>query len=273
MWAGAVDRRLFGLALEGSAAVFLDEFRKELSAGFRRKFQVVRQVVDPTLVLTVATEDVRRFDDRGDELDPLETREALGFLGVERMLPGGWEVAAGLHGHTWDEPLREDVSTLGVTLRAARASRLRGRVARAEAVWSGLYRRARVDAELFAAVGPVRLTPRLRLGLGEDLPIHLAFPLGGEDGFPGLHIGERRGDREAMLGLMVTTPVKGPLVARVELAGGRTAAGGGLLGSDGWVGGIRAGLGADTPVGPVRFEYGYSTEDRGAVFVRLGEMK
>ena len=43
------------------------------------------------------------------------------------------------------------------------------------------------------------------------------------------------------------------------------------MGDDGWVGGIRAGFGADTPVGPVRFEYGYSTEDRGAVFVRLGE--
>ena len=36
------------------------------------------------------------------------------------------------------------------------------------------------------------------------------------------------------------------------------------------VGGVRAGLGAETPVGPVRFEYGYGTEDRGAVYVRLG---
>jgi hypothetical protein len=74
-----------------------------------------------------------------------------------------------------------------------------------------------------------------------------------------------------MLGLMFTAPIKGPLLARMELAGGRTAIGGGLLGDEGWVGGIRAGIGADTPVGPVRFEYGYSTEDRGAVFVRLGE--
>jgi NTE family protein len=270
-WAGAVDRRLFGLALEGSAAVFLDRFRKELSTGLRRKFQIVRQVVDPALTLRLATEDVRRFDADGDELDELETREAIGFAGAEWPLPHGWELALGVHGHAWREPARRDLSTLGVSARAIRVSRERGQVVQADAVWSGVYRRAGLEAEFLARLGAVRLTPRVRLGWGDELPIQLAFPLGGEDGFPGLHIGERRGDREAMLGLRFTAPIKGPLLARMELAGGRTASGGGLLGDEGWVGGIRAGIGADTPVGPVRFEYGYNTEDRGAVFVRLGE--
>ena len=270
MWAGGVDRRVFGLALEGSAALLLDGFRKELYAGFRRKYQIGRQLMDPALTIRLATEDVRRFDDDGDELDELETREALGFAGVERVLPLGWEVAVGVHGHAWKEPGR-DLSTLGLALRATRASRLRGRVVLAEAVWSGVYRRARVEAELLKQFGVVRFLPRVILGIGDDLPVQLAFPLGGEDGFPGLHIGERRGDREAMLGLGFTVPLKGPLLARMELATGRTAIGGPLLGEAGWVGGIRAGVGADTPVGPVRFEYGYSTEDRGAVFVRLGD--
>jgi hypothetical protein len=273
LWAGGVDRRLFGRTLEGSAAVFLDGFRKELSIGVRRKFQLVRQVVDPTLTLRLATENVRQFDGDGDELEELETREGIGFLGVERVLPDGWEAALGLQGHTWDEPGREDLSTLGVALRAVRASRVRGEVVRAEAAWTGLYRRASVDAELLARFGVVRFTPRVRLGWGDDLPIQLAFPLGGEAGFPGLHLGERRGNREAMLGLMFAAPVKGPLLARLELAGGRTANEGPLLGDEGWVGGVRAGFGADTPVGEVRFEYGYSTEDRGAVFVRLGEWR
>jgi NTE family protein len=273
LWAGGVDRRLFGRTLEGSAAVFLDGFRKELAIGVRRKFQLVRQVVDPTLTLRLATENVRQFDGDGDELEELETREGIGFLGVERVLPDGWEAALGLQGHTWDEPGREDLSTLGVALRAVRASRVRGEVVRAEAAWTGLYRRASVDAELLARFGVVRFTPRVRLGWGDDLPIQLAFPLGGEAGFPGLHLGERRGNREAMLGLMFAAPVKGPLLARLELAGGRTANGGPLLGDEGWVGGVRAGFGADTPVGEVRFEYGYSTEDRGAVFVRLGEWR
>ena len=271
MWAGAVDHRVFGLALEGSAALFLDAFRKELYTGFRRKFQIARQLMDPTLTLRLATEDIRRFDAEGDELDELETEEALGFAGVERIFTDGWEAALGLHGHVWGEPARGDLSTVGIAARAIRVSRTRGQVVRAEGVWSGVYQRARVEAELLGQFGVVRFTPRVMVGWGDGLPIQLAFPLGGEDGFPGLHIGERRGDREAMLGLMFTVPLKGLLLGRVEFAGGRTANGGPLLGNDGWVGGVRAGIGADTPVGPVRFEYGYSTEERGAVFVRLGD--
>ena len=271
LWAGAVDRRLLGLALEGSAALFLDAFRKELYTGFRRKFQIARQLVDPALTIRLATEDVRQFDADGEELPELETREALGFAGVERVLPHGWEVALGMHGHVWRKTPRGELSTLGLAARAIRVSRTRGRVVRGEAVWSGVYQRARIEGELFHRFGVVRFTPRVMLGWGEDLPIQLAFPLGGDDGFPGLHIGERRGDREAMLGLKFTAPIKGPLLGRVEFAGGRTANGGALFGDDGWVGGIRAGIGADTPVGPLRFEYGYSTEDRGAVFVRLGD--
>jgi NTE family protein len=271
MWAGAVSRRVFGLALEGSAALFLDGFRKELYTGFRRKFQIVRQLMDPTLTIRLATEDIRRFDADSDELEELDTREVLGFAGVERVFPDGWEAALGLHGHAWREPVRGDLSTLGIAARAIRVSRTHGQVVRAEAVWSGVYQRAQVEAELPGRFGVVRFTPRVMVGWGDDLPIQLAFPLGGDDGFPGLHIGERRGDREAMLGLMFTVPLKGPLLGRVEFAGGRTANGGPLFGDDGWVGGVRAGIGADTPVGPVRFEYGYSTEDRGAVFVRLGD--
>ncbi|MBA3319634.1 MAG: patatin-like phospholipase family protein [Gemmatimonadales bacterium] len=271
MWAGAVDRRIFGLALEGSAALFLDAFRKELYTGFRRKFQIARQLMDPTLTVRIATEDVRRFDPSGDELDELETREALGFAGVERVFSQGWEIGLGLHGHVWREAVQGERSALGLAGRAIRVSRSRGRVVRAEGVWTGVYQRARMEAELLGHFGVVRFTPRVMVGWGDDLPLQLGFPLGGDDGFPGLHIGERRGDREAMLGLMFTTPIKGPLLGRVELAAGRTAIGGPLLGDDGWVGGVRAGIGADTPVGPVRFEYGYSTEERGAVFVRLGD--
>ena len=271
MWAGAVDRRVFGLALEGSGGLLLDGFRKELHAGFRRKFQLVRQLMDPVLTVGLATEDIRRFDEDGDELDELETREAFGFAGVERVFPHGWELSLGLRGHAWREPARKDLSTLGVAARAIRVNRTRGRVVRADAVWTGVYQRARLEAELLGEFGSVRVMPRVMLGWGNDLPIQLAFPLGGDDGFPGLHIGERRGDREAMLGLMFTAPLRGPLLGRIEFAGGRTASGGPLLGDGGWVGGIRAGIGAETPVGPVRFEYGYSTEDRGAVFVRLGD--
>jgi hypothetical protein len=119
-------------------------------------------------------------------------------------------------------------------------------------------------------VGPFRLRPRIRFGWGENLPLQATFPLGGEDGFPGLHIGERRGDREALFGLMLTYTLKSPFVGRLEVVTGRSAQGGPVLDSDGWIVGARAGVGAETPVGPVRFEYGVASGGRGAVFVRLG---
>ena len=102
------------------------------------------------------------------------------------------------------------------------------------------------------------------------MPIQLSFPLGGNDGFPGLHIGERRGDRELMLDLLMTYPIRGPLVGRMEAGLGRSAQGGPLIKDSGWVAGARIGLGAETPVGPVRFEYGAVNEGRGTFFVRIG---
>jgi hypothetical protein len=143
-------------------------------------------------------------------------------------------------------------------------------VVTADVLVTGIYHRAVFDGTLFARAGTVRIFPRVRLGWGERLPIHLGIPLGGNDGFPGLHIGERRGDREAMLSFLIATPIKGPLLARVELAGGRSGAGGAFIDSDGWVAGVRAGIGAETPLGPVRFEYGVATGGRDALFVRIG---
>jgi NTE family protein len=73
-----------------------------------------------------------------------------------------------------------------------------------------------------------------------------------------------------MLDALMTCPIKRPLVARLELAVGRSGVGGPLISDSGWVAGARIGLGADTPVGPVRFEYGAVNQGRGAFFIRLG---
>jgi len=70
---------------------------------------------------------------------------------------------------------------------------------------------------------------------------------------------------------LLTYGLKGPFVGRLELAGGRSGLGGPFLDGSGWLAGARAGVGAETPVGPIRFEYGATTIGRGAVFVRLGQ--
>jgi hypothetical protein len=270
MWAGMVDRRLLGRALEGSAGVFLGELRRELLLGVRRNYQFGRQLLHPTGTVQLAHEDVRRFDAHGEELAKATTREAIGFLGVERAVARGWDLALGGVARTWDEPTRAGRSTIGGTARLTAASRQVGRVLRAELEWTGLYQRAALEAVLQSRLGVVRLSPRLRLGWGDALPLQLGFPLGGDDGFPGYHLGERRGDREAMAGLLLTVPLQGPLLARVELAAGGTDARDPRFAGGGWTAGARAGVGAETPVGPVRFEYGLALRGRDAVFVRLG---
>jgi NTE family protein len=269
MWAGAVDRRVFDLALEGSTALFLGEFRKELYLGLRRNYQLGRQLMTPALTTRLATESVRRFDLDGDELGTAFVREALGFLGVERSFETGWRFALGLSAHAWHEPGRNR-STLGIGAQGVKAGRSGAQVAVIDLIWTGLYHRAAFDGAVSVKTGPLRVEPRLRLGWGERLPLQAAFPVGGADGFPGLHIGERRGDREFVLSALLSYTLKGPFVGRVELAAGRSAFGGGILGPDGWVAGARAGVGAETPVGPVRFEYGLTEGGREAVFVRLG---
>ena len=268
MWVGAVDRRLFDLALEGSAAGFLGELRKELNFGLRRQFQLARQLMTPTLTVRLASESIRQFAEDGDELDPAETREAFGFAGAERGLSEGWQIAVGGVGHAWREPGLEQ-STLGGALQVTKEDRTGLRMADASVLWTGSYQRVALTGDVSARMGPLRLRPRLRFGWGEDLPLQSTFQLGGEDGFPGLHIGERRGDRELLVDLLITYPLKGPFVGRLELAAGRSANGGPAISTNDWLAGGRIGVGAETPVGPVRFEYGISG-DRDAFFVRLG---
>jgi NTE family protein len=269
MWVGAVDRRTLDLALESSAALFLGDLRKEIYFGLRRNYQLRRQLMTPTVTANLATESIRQFDASGEELASAKTRKAQGFLGVEWAAGQDWEFALGAAGYAWREPGRER-STLGALARVVRASRSRERTVEADLLWTALYQRTGVEASGNLRVGSFRLRPTARLGWGRRLPLQESFQLGGEDGFPGLHIGERRGDREAMAGLLVTYVLRGPFVARLEVATGRAALGGGLLDKEGWVAGVRAGIGAETPVGPVRFEYGLASGGRSAAFVRLG---
>jgi hypothetical protein len=217
----------------------------------------------------LATETIRRFTDDGSELQSEETREGVGFAGLERAFEPGWQVALGTLGRAWREPGRE-LSTVGGNLRILKTSRSRGQVLEAELFWGGAYRRASLDGDAVLTTGGLRVRPRLRLGWGDRLPLQTTFPLGGDDGFPGLHLGERRGDREALVSVLATYQIKGPFVGRLELAAGRSGSGGPLLNSEGWLAGARLGVGAETPVGPVRFEYGVASGGRGSVFVRLG---
>jgi NTE family protein len=270
MWAGVVDRRLAGRALEGSGALFLGELRRELMLGLRRHYQVGGQLFQPTVTVQFANEDVRRFDAAGDEIGQAFTREIVGFAGIERPVGVMWQIALGAEARTWDEPGRANRSTFGGVARLTGASRSHGKVVSAEALWTGMYQSLAAEGTAFGRIGAVRVAPRVRLGWGNGLPRQIGFPLGGDNGFPGYHLGERRGDREAMASVLFTVPVRGPVLARLELAAGGTDARSPRFSGGGWTAGMRLGVGADTPVGPVRFEYGVALRGRNSLFVRLG---
>ena len=117
----------------------------------------------------------------------------------------------------------------------------------------------------------LRIIPSVRAGWGTDLPLQLTFPLGGTDGFPGLEFGRIRGDRELSGKLGFAWRLVGPLDLRVEGAAGRARYGGSLFDTGRWEYGGRIGLGAATPLGPVRVDYGIARTGEDGFFIRLGE--
>jgi len=213
---------------------------------------------------------VRRFDQARAELVPLATREARGFAGLERSLGRGWVAALGASAIAWREPGLPSAYAAGGTLQITQADHSANRGLLASVEITPTLQRVAVDASPEFRAGPLGLRPIVRIGWGRRLPLQYSFPLGGTDGFPGMHIGELRGNREAMGGAELTVQLKGAVVLVLEGATGRAATGGPLLDSDGWVAGARAGVGADTPIGPMRVDYGFASGNRHALRVRLG---
>jgi hypothetical protein len=60
------------------------------------------------------------------------------------------------------------------------------------------------------------------------------------------------------------------VAVRWLVAAGRSADGGQLFEDTRWLAGIRLGLGATTPIGPVNFEYGFASNGEKAAFIRVG---
>jgi outer membrane translocation and assembly module TamA len=92
----------------------------------------------------------------------------------------------------------------------------------------------------------------------------------GMKAFRGITLGSAGASARRWWASLFTVPVQGPLLARLELAAGGTDATQAKFVDGGWTAGVRLGVGAETPVGPVRFEYGLALRGRDALFVRLG---
>jgi len=268
LWLGGLDRTSIRGA-EAAAVLTLGRFKSDFTATLQSHLGIGRTRVTPLMSLRLLSEDVRQFDAQGENFTKLEITEATGAVGVEWARLGTWRLRGGAAVALWRTPDGDDRST-GGTFVSARTEPGRPLAVEAELTWMGDYQLARGELGTSFRRGRLLLEPEVRLGVGRRLPVQRAFELGGADGFPGLTVGERRGDRELLMQVQSSWQLRGPIALRWLLAAGRSANGGDLFDGDRWLGGIRFGLGATTPIGPVNFEYGFASNGEKAAFIRVG---
>ena len=270
VWLGATERRGRGGDIEWSGVLSLARFEQEFELGARLFTGLTRYALTPAATLRVSNRVIRKFEVPGVEDTRDEVAEARLFVGLERPFFNSWLVRAGAEPVAWREPGAAGRTALGGRLVVLRRREPEARRVFADLEWNTAWWRS--EAEVAVRMSDRRLVvePRLRAAWGRDLPVHRTFVFGGDDGFPGLNRHELRGDREVLASLQSSYHLDGPVSVRLLLAGGRTARGGPLIADDGWLAGVRAGLGVDSPLGPIHFEYGWGSGRRRAAWVRIG---
>jgi len=268
LWIGGLDRASIRGA-EASAVITLGRFKSDLTATLLSHLGIGRTRLTPLVSGRLLSEGVRQFDAQGENFTKLDISEASGFAGVEWARLGTWRLRGGGTAAIWRTPDGDDHAT-GGTFLSARTETGRRLLVDLELTWMGDYQLASGKLGTSIRRGRLTIEPEIRVGAGRRLPVQREFELGGSDGFPGLTVGERRGDRELLMQVQSAWQLRGPVALRWLVAAGRSATGGDLFDRDRWLGGIRLGLGAATPIGPVSFEYGFASNGEKAAFIRVG---
>ncbi len=270
VWLAALDRRAAGSSVEASGLLSLGRLRQGLDIALRRHQDLYLSGLTPLFDLNLQSEKVRQFTPAGAETLELDTRDAVIFAGLERLFSQRWSVQLGVVDRFWRVGKLAQDHNLGFQTTVLKRGLDGEHTASVDLQWGIQYRRMVFELAPQIAVGRTTIIPKVGLGWSDGAPPELHFPLGGEDGFPGFHLGERRSRREVSAGLQSRTPVLGPVQLRAEAALGR----GWDLDSPGapagWIAGGRIGVGVDTPIGPLFLDYGRSTLGRGAVRFRVG---
>jgi predicted acylesterase/phospholipase RssA len=269
VWLAGVSENLMQLGLGLSSRLALGGLRSELELGARKNLRYRWRVLAPTLLATAAEEKVPLYDAEGSDTGSIRVRELVGFAGLDRAYGHGWRMRVGIEGRTWDEPIGSN-SAGGLLLRMERFDDWDAPRGFADVRWTDVYRfglgELRWPFRFGERFGVRTLT---RVGLGEALPPHLAFMLGGDDGFPGIRPAQLRGDREVSAQGQFWARIFGSLEATVELGVGRIATGGPLVNSDGWLSGVRVGARMNTPLGPLSAAHGWASDGNQSWFVRF----
>jgi hypothetical protein len=176
----------------------------------------------------------------------------------------------------WHEDVRGDRTAFGGRGSLGRDGGPLGPSFRLDGAVTTVYQSAAAEASIGVRLGRLILRPCARFGWGSDsMPLQATFPLGGDEGFPGLRLTERRGSQELLFGISAIHPVIGPLAVRGEVMAGAVGSGTGFLrrgaSYDGeWLEGVRAGVQIRTPLGLVRLEEGVNSAGDWSGFVRTG---
>jgi predicted acylesterase/phospholipase RssA len=278
VWLGYVDRSFLNKGLEAALRGTLGEFRRDVGVALRPSYHLGKRVVRPFTNVIYGREFVRLFSDDGLEVpnDLLpDIREAVVQAGYDEQLGTRWTGQLNLLYRGWEgDTLKKDAeftsayglmgrvaSTLGVTNYTLRGViEVTTEYTRGEALLSSVRER-----------GLLRYTGSLSLGAGTNgTPLHIRFPLGGSDGFAGYHIGEKLGLSEATATLDLAYPLFGPLRLHASVMGGTSHDDPSQPFGGAWRIGSRVGAGMESPIGPVRLQYGLNSQGRSLWFLRIG---
>jgi predicted acylesterase/phospholipase RssA len=275
LWFGGADRHFLDSPIELGARLALGQYRQDLGVSLLYAFPINYRYSPLVFSADGAIEDIREF--MGEtELPSITTRELRLFAGTGRTPERGWQFRLGPELRIWHEDVRGDRTAFGGHGSLGLNRGTSGLLLRLDGAVTTDYQRAAAEAGVGLRLGRLIVRPRVRFGWGSDgTPLQATFPLGGDEGFPGLPLTERRGLQELLFGLSARRQVIGPVALRAEAMVGAVGSGPGFLARGGvydgeWLEGIRGGVEIRTPLGPIRLEEGVNSRGDWAGFVRTG---
>jgi NTE family protein len=265
-------------ALESGGRLTLGTRRQEGFISLRRSDTDVRYSISPFALLMVARENEPFFVESPSgpsaKVDLPTVLEQLLQLGVDVPVSPMWTVQTGPLIRRWHGGLTDSARTatpIGVGLRVDHGDETRRQFGRLDLEWNQRYRRASGRFSLITSTRVARFTSTIRAGATSvDAPYSAWFLLGGTEGFPGLNVRESIATWTASYMLDAARHLYGPLNTQVTGMTGTVSRSADRAFGGTWLFGARVGIGADSPIGPIRLQYGLSTTGRRQWFARIG---
>jgi NTE family protein len=265
-------------ALESGGRLTLGARRQEGFVSLRRSDTDVRYSVSPFALLMVARENEPFFVESPSG-PPTKVAlptvvEQLLQLGVDVPISPQWTLQTGALVRRWHGGLTDSARTrtpIGFALRVDHGDETRRQFGRLDLEWNQRYRRASGRFSLLTQTPVARFTSTIRAGAtSSEAPYSAWFLLGGTEGFPGLNVRESIGTWTASYMLDAARHLYGPLNTQVTGMTGTVSRSADRAFGGTWLFGARVGIGADSPIGPIRLQYGLSTTGRRQWFARIG---